>query len=262
MARWVKRRKVEGTYIPLKKKRYYSMGYGKRKYYKSVPRSRGGLFASPEIKYFDFQQFAQLPICSTTAMPNSVTTSPIGSGCCFAPTLGNDITNRIGRRCAIKKIKVRGAIICGSQTAQNISDFVSKCRVVLYVDKQANASRAALDVLFQSNAASTSQFTIISTFQNLASLGRFRILKDKFFQMQNSNMTGNPSSNDVIQQGIMQNFKITVNFKKPLVVNFNATNGGTFADIVDNCVQILGVCADTQLQPFISYYGRCSFVDI
>lgn len=251
-------------FLMRKKKGAYSLGYGRRKYYKSVPRTRGALFASPEIKYYDFVSNGSIgiPIAANTNLGADVTTTPLTSGTCFAPTLGNDINNRIGRRCAIMKIRIKGLVGCGVQAAFATADNFCKIRMVLFVDKQANAARATLQDVFQTNAAMTVPAQSIHVPQNLATLGRFRVLKDKFINLQNPGITGSPTAADCIQNSMIRDFKISIKFKKPLYVDFNATNGGTFADIVRNSINIQFVTHNTALSPVASYYGRVSYTDV
>lgn len=262
-----KRRKTEAPYSqPLyRKKKRYSMGYGSRKYYKSVARTRGALFASPEIKYFEFSSngFITVPTANATNMGTSVTTVPLTSGCCFAPTLGNDITNRIGRKVAVKKISIRGTFAVTAVVNDLVADDINVVRYVLFIDKQANATQATLNDVFVTNAAWVSTIQSIKARQNLATLGRFKILKDKSIMLQNPNIGEDfANANHIIKNGYGRDFKITYRFKKPLIVDFNATNGGTYADIVNNCIQFIAVRNNAVTAVSVGYVGRVSFEDV
>jgi len=264
--RFTKRAKMEAapSYFLMRKKKGYSQGYGKRKYYKSVARTRGALFASPEIKYYDFISNGNIavPVCGVTNLGANTDTTPLTSGTCFAPVLGNDITNRIGRKCAVTKIRIRGQIGIAAQTAFATPDNFCKARMVLFIDKQANSARATLADVFQTNATSISTPQAINVPQNLASLGRFRVLKDKFITLSNPGITGSPTATDCIQNSLVKDFKISIKFRKPIIVDFNATNGGTFADIVRNSINIQFVCHNNTLTPLVAYYGRIAYSDV
>lgn len=276
MPQYNKKFKAErGGYVPIfsrKKRRLYSMGYGKRKFFKSVARSRGALFASPEIKYYDFgtTTLVNIPAASATTLGISVTTvpyfppaaGPTPVGCCFAPVLGNDINQRIGRKCAVQKVRINGQVYVPTQVAQADSDSPVIVRGVLFVDKQANASQATLQDLFQTNANITNAYTSINVPQNLANLGRFRVLKDKKIKLDGYQLTGTAAGPAIVQGGLVVPFKFHIKFKKPLIVHFNATNGGTYADIVENLIQVNFVANNTAAVPQVQYYGRVTYTDL
>lgn len=278
MPRFTKRYKIESNtpnYTPIfsrKKRRLYSMGYGKRKFYKSVARTRGALFTSPEIKYFDFgtAEIVQVPAANITNLGTSVTTcpywpaqaGPVAIGCCFAPKLGNDINNRIGRKCAIHKIRINGQLYCPTQTAQAEPDTPLVVRAVLFVDKQANSSQAKLNDIFSTETALTNAFSSINVAQSLSNLGRFRVLKDKKIIMGDFQITGTAAGPALVQGGQLKNFKMHIKFKKPLIVHFNSTNGGTYADIVENSVNVNFVASNTASAPYVQYIGRVTYTDL
>lgn len=251
---FTKRRKVESGFgaFQMRKKKY--------RYYKRGSRT----YQAPEIKYYDFISNGNIavPVCGVTALGADLTTTPLTAGTCFAPVLGNDITNRIGRRCAVTKIRVKGQIGVAAQTAFPTPDNFCKVRMILFIDKQANATQPTLVQVFQTNAASISTPQAINVPQNLASLGRFRVLKDKFITLQNPGITGSPTAADCIQNSLVKDFKISIKFRKPILVDFNATNGGTFADIVRNSINIQFVCHNNTLTPLVAYYGRIAYTDV
>lgn len=250
-----KAERVPPPFFLMRRKKYRGKGYrrGRR-----VPYS-----ALAETKYFDFlQNTISIPAASNTTLGTSVTTAPLTVGCCFAPTLGNDITNRIGRKCAVHKIRIQGSVVFNSQSAQNSFDNQQIVRLVLFIDKQANASQATLADVFQTNANLTSPSGAIHVPQNLATLGRFRVLKDKKMAFDSGNATGSPTAGDVIIGPMARNFKFSIKFRKPLIVHFNATNGGTYADIVENCIQFISVGAIVTATPSINYYGRVCYSDV
>lgn len=77
----------------------------------------------------------------------------------------------------------------------------------------------------------------------------------------NLNLAGSPTAGDVVQQGHRVGFKFTVNFKKPVVVHFNATNGGTVADVVDNSFHIVAAADVIAYAPSLIYYSRVCYKD-
>lgn len=101
--------------------------------------------------------------------------------------------------------------------------------------------------------------TILNSFQNPNNFGRFKVWKDKMYVLQNPNMAGSPTTADVIQDGLKKSFQLTLNFKKPIEVHFNATNGGTVADIVDHSFHLVAACDSTNLVPTLYYYSRTAY---
>jgi len=233
--------------------------------YDSVPRTRGAPVQG-EMKYFDCDRTAQAITIVTTTWPAGTVKDPettinLGSAavaaplCLFAPTVGSALNQRVGRQVRVFKIKVKGTIIVPVQTGQTAADAATQCRIVLCQDMQTNASQMTGDQLFQ-NATGAS--TTISTFQNPNNFGRFRVLKDKMCILQNPN-TQQPGVTVYDQAGLKRSFKMNINFKKPIIVHFNATNGGTVADIVDHSFHILAGCDDTGLVPQLAYYSRVAY---
>jgi len=171
--------------------------------------------------------------------------------CLFAPTVGDDITNRTGRKVFVKKIRIQGSILISAQSAAATSDLGADIRIIVYQDCQTNAQQSQGENLIDSGAGSDA----IHMFQNLASLGRFKVLKDKMIVIDPGSMTG--AAGAIEQSGQYRNFKMTV---KPMCwVNYNATNGGTVADVVDNSFHLIANVRNTGLAPFISYKVRTVF---
>jgi hypothetical protein len=234
--------------------------------YEFVPRTSGAL-ASGEMKYFDTENSGTgIAVVTTTWVATTLvdpsTTINLGSaavanpGCLFAPTVGAALNQRIGRKVFIKKIKVHGTIGCAPQSAQAAADSSCKVRLALVVDQQTNASPMTSAQLYNDAGAAT---TTLNSFQNPNNFGRFRVLKDKFYCFSNTNMAGSPTTGDLVQAGLRKSFKFTINFQKPIEVHFNATNGGTVADIVDNSLHMVCGCDSNAYAPTIYYYARICY---
>lgn len=236
-----------------------------RQGFAAVARSPGAAVIG-EMKYFDcaLQNTALVAAATdwTGSMQDPNTTIDLGSAavanplCLFVPTVGAALNQRIGRKVKVLKVKVQGRISCANQAAAAAGDAVTAIRLVLCLDQQTNAAQMTGQQLF--NPAPTATGALVA-FQNPNNFGRFRVLKEKRFMLQNPNMTGSPTAGDVVQSGIGVNFKFNVNFKVPVEVHFNATNGGTVADVVDNSFHMLCSCDSTALAPFIAYYSRVCY---
>lgn len=105
----------------------------------------------------------------------------------------------------------------------------------------------------------TSSGTAFNQFQNTAFFGRFRVLKDKRFVLQNPTLTWDGTNLE--QSGIGRQFKINFKFRKPMMVRYNATNGGTVADVIDNSFHLIGGTLGTTLQLAYAYSCRVVYTD-
>lgn len=181
-----------------------------------------------EPKYFD-QEVDDFALPGNGAWAG---TNDALKGTICIPQEGSDIDDRIGRKIAVHKIAVRGVIKYNADTDQ--VDIVTSpaIRILLWMDQQCNGTVTTAASLMQApqNAEADNVFC---TFQNPSNFGRFRMLRDKIF-FGRDNVAGTDGANTTSQCPGTIPFKMTVKFKKPIIVKFNSTNGGTIADIVDN----------------------------
>lgn len=228
-----------------------------------------------EMKYFDcYQEGANISAVTTTwvagTMKNPTSTINLGSAavatpqCLFAPTVGSALNQRIGRSVLVRKIKVRGTLEQGGRSGAigaGTLDLGTKVRVLLVQDMQTNAAQMTGAALLNDSPGGAP--TTIESFQNPNNFGRFRVLKDKTFIMQNPNFTVGETAAGTFgsyQQGLVRDFKFNVNFKTPVKVQFNATNGGTVADIVDNSFHVIaGLVSTDNTNISIAYYSRVAY---
>lgn len=223
-----------------------------------------------EMKYFDCEATSvALGLVTTTWVAGTITdpetTINLGDAavatplCLVAPKVSAALNGRVGRSIHVRKIKVRGHISVPEQAGQTTADPASLCRILLVQDTQTNTAQMTGAQLF--NDASGAQATI-NAFQNPNNFGRFKVLKDKMLVLQDPNL-GNDTgaTGGGIQNGRSIPFKFNVNFRTPVKVQFNATNGGTVADIVDNSFHILAATNSSALGPLINYYSRVAYKD-
>ena len=231
-----------------------------------------------EMKYFDtYKTTTAVGVVTTTwpagAMVDPTTTVNLGAAAVatplslFVPTVGSALNQRIGRSVLVRKIKIHGQITAAA-TGTNLASWEpylpQKVRVLLVQDTQTNAAQMTAAQLLNDAGASD---TTINSYQNPNNFGRFRVLKDKDILVQDPNFSVEYNPDDEPQtgyartNGLIRNFKFSVNFKTPVKVQFNATNGGTVLDIVDNSFHMLAACTgvSTNHPPSISYYARVAF---
>lgn len=264
------KRRASGTYPTYKqatKRVSTKKGAKPRAGYTSVARTRGAAVTG-EMKYFDcdYNTTAVVAVGTdwTGTMADPLTTLNLGSAAVAnplalcVPTVGAALNNRVGRKISVHKIKVRGTIVIGAQAAQAGADSSTKIRILLVQDMQTNAAQMTGVQLLRAGTAAT---TVINSYQNPDNFGRFRVLKDKLICVSNLNLAGSPTAGDVIQTSFRREFKFNVNFKKPVDVHFNATNGGTVADIVDHSFHLVCGADNIAYAPFLTYYSRVCYKD-
>lgn len=236
------------------------VGYG------SIARTRGAAVTG-EMKYFDAEQTGQnISVCTTTwvagTMADPTSTINLGSAavatplCLFAPTVGAGLNQRIGRKVKMMKVKLNGQISVAAQAAQAAADAPCQIRLMLVMDKQSNAAQMTGAQLMNDGGAAQ---TTLNSFQNPNNFGRFRVLKERRFTVGDLNLVGSPTTADVVQAGQVYKWKMNMTFKKPVQVNFNATNGGTVADLIDNSLHIVVATSSAAYVPAIIYYSRVAF---
>jgi len=266
------KRSAAGTFPTYKQKakRIAKKQAAARSCYTSVARTRGAAVTG-EMKYFDadYNPVSGIAVVTTSypagSMVDPLTTINLGAApvanplTLCAPTVGAGLNQRVGRKINIHKVKIHGTVSIPAQAAQAVADPATKIRIVLVLDQQTNATQMTAAQLFNDGTAAV---TVINSFQNPNNFGRFRVLKDKYISFSNMNLAGSPTSADVIQASARINFKFAVNFKKPIVVHFNAANGGTVADIVDNSLHMICATDNNSYAPNIAYYSRVCYKDV
>lgn len=213
--------------------------------------------APGEMKYFDSElAVSQLQNSASWAgcMVDPNTTPVASINTLFAPTQGAGVNQRIGKACKLYKIKIKGTIQVPAQSNQTSADAGTTLRLLLVQDMQTNATQMTGTQLMTTGQSAN---TAVNSFQNIDNFGRFRVLHDKTIMLNNPNATYDGT--DIEQMGFQRSFKMNVTFKQPVEVRFNATGGGTIADIVDNSFHMVANINVTDLNPYITYYARCCF---
>lgn len=227
-----------------------------------------GRVVAGEMKYFDCELIATpVPVVTTTWIAGTSldpgTTINLGDAavatplCLFAPKVSAALNGRIGRSVKMMKVKLHAILNVPVQSGQTAGDPPVVARVILVQDKQTNAAQMTAAQLMRDGGGSN---TTLMSFQNPDNFGRFRVLKDKVFTFQNPNAADLSATNASFEQmGLVRHFKMSHRFAIPVDVHFNATNGGTVADIVDHSIHVVAGINSTGLAPTISYYSRVSF---
>lgn len=125
---------------------------------------------------------------------------------------GTTEVERIGRKCNIRKIAWRYSLsLPAAAGATLVSGDI--LRMILFIDKQANGATAAVtDVLESAHYQS---------FNNLSNSGRFRILMDKTYDLNNTAGAGDGAVNDSPLWEISDSFYKDCN----IPIEFSSTTG-------------------------------------
>jgi len=180
--------------------------------------------------------------------------------CLFSPAEGADIADRVGRKVSVHKLSIRGMIYVPSlaNQAAGINPFL--VRIICYLDEQSNGAQAQGEQLMSNGGAAQAVLTN-QTFQSTANFGRFRVLKDKTLAIQNPNGAYDGTANQIDFNGLIRPFKIVYKFRKPVVVRYNGTNGGTVADVIDNSFHMIAHATNISQAPTISFQCRTVYTD-
>lgn len=244
-----------GTFKAPRRATYASTGAGAtfvpRAGYSSVARTRGASVMG-EMKYFDTERVnAAIP---AVAAWTGTEFDPATFDTLVVPVVGAAINQRIGKEIKVLKIKINGQISCATQADATAGDNGTKVRLILYQDKQTNSAQAQGE---QVMTPSTSVFSAPNVFQNIDNFGRFRVLKDKVLTFDNPAISWDGTNME--QQGLLKSFKISIKFKEPVKIRFNATNGGTIADIVDNSFHLIANSSSAALVASLHYSCRVCY---
>ncbi len=229
-----------------------------RKGYSTVARTRG-VYAQGEMKYFDTERaLASIPAgtnwTGTEFDPNTTQEgTPVANpNTLFCPVVGSAINERIGRQAKVHKIKVRGHLNIAKLTTQTGSNSCL-IRLLLVQDDQTNSAQVQGEEIM-TDPVTASAHAVVDVYQALTNFGRFKVLKDHQIVMQNPNAVATDD-----QMGLTRPFKWNIDFKAPIAVRFNATNGGTVADVVDVSWHVLAACSNADLVPQITYQARVCY---
>ncbi len=141
-------------------------------------------------------------------------------------------SQRIGRKCTIKKIGWRG-LITRIADASSVLPVPMTTRIMLVLDKQANGATAAVtDVLETANYQS---------FNNLSNKGRFVVYSDQTHVMNSVNGAGNGTANDA--SAVQKEFTF---FKKvDIPLEFSAA-AGAITELRSNNLFVLMISSASQ----------------
>jgi len=230
--------------------------------YPSVARARGAAVTG-EMKYFDTELgYANLPASvdwtATEFDPNTTQEgTPVANPLTlFAPVQGAGVNQRIGKRCKLMGLKIRGSVYVPKVANLTAAKSATQIRIIVYWDMQTNSAQAQGENVMTASTTADAAINVL-TYQNLNNFGRFRVLMDKIYSLSDPNMTWDGTN--IEMNGLTFKWKFNYKFKTPISVQFNATSSGTVTSVVDNSFHVIANASSTDLAPQIGYVCRATY---
>lgn len=218
--------------------------------------------AVTERKYYD-SATSLLIDTSTTSWLNSNVTPASHGGLCL-PAQGTNGSQRIGRSIKLCNLRISGCIhsdpLNDSASIQPTSGMT--IRIILALDKQPNGSQMPGDLLMLGGSSVT-----VYAFQNPASFGRARILKDLKLTAPAPMFTSYTGSSAGDRNGVYRQFTLSYKPKVPLTIHFNNGTTSDVANLIDNNFLLYAHISEHNnalsypLDVKIQYSCRASFID-
>lgn len=173
-----------------------------------------------ELKAFD--------VTTTNTAVVAVAGGPV-SVCLNTPVNGAELYQRVGRKIYMKSLHFRGVFV---PSAAAIEQYA---RLIIYYDSQPNTALPAIATILQDStagAATTWQSEI-----NLINRQRFKILRDYQVML---GATNAGFTTEIVPDPIVSSYNVDMFIKlKGLESIFNATNGGTIADVASGALNFV-----------------------
>jgi len=184
-------------------------------------RELGKLTPKQELKAFDN--------ALTTNTFNTIANPPVFQ-VLNAQVNGAELYQRVGRKCYMKSLRIRGVIQPNGVSAE----FAA--RMLIIYDSQPNAANPTIQALLQDSSAAGA--TTWASEINLINRQRFKVLRDKQFLLGNVANVGGATEivPDPIKNSLNVDEFIDLNGLETI---YNGTNGGTIADITSGALHIV-----------------------
>ncbi len=190
-----------------------------------------------ELKFFD----------TTRALVAASATGVITNSSLNLIPGGSTESERIGRKCTLKSVMLKGVVVMDAATAASEAD--QSLRIMVYCDKQCNGATATVAGLIDG--------PLIHGFRNLSNSSRFKILYDK---------TTNCPIRAVAQTAagtyttLQDSFQFQIYKKVDIPLEFSAATGA-ITELATNNIGVAVICYTAQRLPRLAYTARVRFSD-
>lgn len=223
-----------------------------------VARPLGNPLAITERKYTDTELVTSAISQVTTGSGWANTlVNPAIVATFVCPTVGTSFQQRIGRKIQLVSLRIRGEVGIYAQAVSGAA-HAQTLRMIVFQDKQTNGIplENPADLLYSGNSGAVP----VHYFQNANSFGRYKILFDKYYNMQAFQFFNISESQPNIP-GRSYAFNLQFNFRTPITIHFNAQNTGTIQDIIDNSFHMAIGVDNPSPGCFVNYKARGVFFD-
>lgn len=146
---------------------------------------------------------------------------------------GTTQSERIGRIIKVTNMSIHGYLMLPG--ANSLVNSAIQCRMVVYLDKQANGTTAATTDLYDN--LSTLNYSV-QAFRNLSNSKRFAILSDKTYTF-NAAAAAGDVTNDEEFAPIRKPFRINKNWPQGLPIEYSVGTTGAIGQIKQNNIGVM-----------------------
>ncbi len=247
-----KQRFISGGVTKPRAQRRVSLDIGRElQFTRAEANIRTGGFMGIENKFYD-QKLIQGALTSPTDVTGGEH-NPSATLSLNTILQGDGESNRDGRQISMNKISVMGNFKIAPQTAQTAMGEATICFACIVLDTQTNGALLNSEDVFINPGANA--ITAAQLFRNLQFTSRFKVLASVRVSFDTPN-TGYTGGANFTQGGLTKTWEMHVPLK--ILTQFKDTQE-TIANIVDNGLNIVAFCSDTEMAPKISYSSRLRF---
>lgn len=184
-------------------------------------------------------------------------------GCLPIPRQGTNYADRDGRRIYVKKLRIKGRIIWGTQAGATVAGAQRAARLVIVKDTRTNGATLSAENVIgaglgsDGNAALSGDGGAINFPTDPDGWGRYKIMYDQWFTPPTQGAWGSGTANAGQVLANETPFDIVINAN--CYINFDDT-AGAIGSVIDNSFHLLCANTATPMDNSLCYYARTSFV--
>lgn len=247
-----RKRKVNGQWVKGRKPSYARRGGRYIGSHRSRLNTRTGGFLGIEHKFYD----TSLAAAALTANTDTAGGEHNPSATITLNTVvqGDGQSQRDGRKIVMKKIMIRGIIDIAGAIDQTVMPREAMIFIALVLDTQANGALIVSETVFENKGATA--LLNASLFNAMERSSRYKILKRLSFSMPSQQVAHDGTNIEISAK--TRPWQMMVNLKDLNVLYSGTTE--TIVNIVDNSLNLIAWCTNTDTVPRISYNARLRFV--
>ena len=178
----------------------------------------------------------------------------------FTPALGTGSDFRMGRTVWVKKIYISWYLEVPAYEI-NVFPQAIVVRLALVQDTQTNGTQmTGLDV-FQDGLTSSNAQLLMTTHQNVANFGRFKVLRDETITLpiNTTYKDETPQPPNYFTGAVSKTGDWIWKPKVPVKVNYNELPGGSISDVIDNSWHVVAHSTNSNFPVRLYYSCRTTY---